>query len=88
MRSVSDELSTGATEIDGIRPSGPESNFRPELFGQVARLVWPDKTDAMLASIAGKSDRSARFWLSGEVQAPLEVYLALVAELSGIGKQR
>lgn len=77
MREISGAPSIAATEIDGIADSDPESGFRPELFGQVAKLVYGKKADAKLAAIARAhgvlpkgSDRTARFWLSGTVAPP------------------
>ena len=74
---VSKVPSIQPTEIDGIAHGDLESRFRPGLFGEVARLVYGKKADAKLADIARRhgvlkkgSDRTARFWISGEVAPP------------------
>jgi hypothetical protein len=74
-------LEARSTEIDGSSASAPEENFRPALFGDVARVIWR-KPDAAIADIAGVSDRAARDYLSGRVPAPAIVIAAIVVALT------
>jgi hypothetical protein len=50
-------------------------------FGPVAKLLWPLKTAAHIASIAGVDERTAKRWLAGEYEPPLVVVLATVNEI-------
>jgi hypothetical protein len=43
----------------------------PRRFGDVCRLLWPDKTAACIATIAGRDERTAKRWLSGEYEPPV-----------------
>ena len=49
-------------------------------FGAVAKLLWPFKTAAHLATIAGCDPRTAERWLSGEYEPPISVVQALLHE--------
>lgn len=75
------EKRSRATKIDGSSTSAPEENFRPTLFGDVARVIWR-KPDTAIADIAGVSDRAARDYLSGRVPAPAIVIAAIVVALT------
>ena len=46
-----------------------------------AKHLWPLKTAAHLASIAGKDGRTAARWLSGEFEPPGVVMAALISKL-------
>jgi hypothetical protein len=70
-----------AGKIDGITDSATEENFQPGLYGQFARLAYPVKTDATLASIGRTSDRAARAWMAGDAAAPALVSLACLATI-------
>lgn len=50
-------------------------------FGSVAKVLWPVKTAACLASIAKTDERTAKRWLRGEHEPPLSVVLAVVHEM-------
>jgi hypothetical protein len=50
-----------------------------------ARLAWPHKTAAHIASIAGRDERTAKRWLAGEFPLPPEVMLALINHIFGKG---
>lgn len=80
MRSLSEAPSIVSTENGGRLSTAAEENFRPELFGQIARLVWPEKADVEIAIIAHCSPRAARDYLSGKVPAPANVWAAIFAE--------
>jgi len=82
------QLCEGGNEFESgndrqIRQDGvaPDKIDRP-LFGPVARLVWPFKTAAHLAAIAGTSERAAARWLSGEIEPPGLLLAALLTEIT------
>ena len=81
MVSASQGRAQPSTGINGRFASGSEENFRPQLFGQIAKLVWR-KPDAEIAAIAGVSDRAARDYLAGRVAAPAIVIAALIVEVT------
>ena len=74
-------IERSSTKIDGSFSSGAEENFRPWLFGAIAKIVW-DKADAAIADIADVSDRAARDYLNGKVAAPAVVIAAIVVEIT------
>lgn len=51
-------------------------------FGPVAKLLWPHKTAAHLASIANTQVRTAERWLSGEYEPPAIVIAAVIVEIT------
>ena len=50
-------------------------------FGKHARLAWPFKTAAHIATIAGTSERQAARMLTGEFEPPASVVAALISEI-------
>jgi hypothetical protein len=76
------EFSTASLKIDGRFSTNTEENFRPELFGAVARIVWPEKPDVRIAIIAGCSPRAAREYLNGKVAPPAIVIAAMFLEIT------
>ncbi len=50
-------------------------------FGPVCKLLWPFKTAAQLAAIAGTNERTAARWLSGEFEPPTIVVLAVINKI-------
>lgn len=50
-------------------------------FGRVAKLLWPLKTAAHLASIADTNERTAARWLSGEFEPPVIIVMATMQEI-------
>jgi hypothetical protein len=50
-------------------------------FGVVAKALWPFKTAAHLAAIAGRDERTASRWLSGEYEPPNIIILAILTEI-------
>ena len=51
-------------------------------FGPVAKLLWPFKTAAVLADIAGSNTRTAERWLFGEYEPPAIVIAAVIVEIT------
>ena len=51
-------------------------------FGAVAKLLWPFKTAAQLAVIAGTNERTAWRWLSGEYEPPAVIIAAIIVEIT------
>ena len=56
-------------EIGGRFLAGQDKIVRP-LFGPMAKLCWPINTDAHIATIAKCDPRTARRYLSGEIDPP------------------
>lgn len=52
-------------------------------FGKVAKVLWPFKTAAHLASIAKTNERTAARWLSGEFEPPYVIVEAVMRETFG-----
>lgn len=70
-----------ATEISRRQCREP-TKMSGRRFGPVAKLVWPHKTAATLASIAARDQRTAERWLSGEFEPPAIVIAALIVEIT------
>lgn len=51
-------------------------------FKAVANILWPVKTAAHIAAIAGVDERSAARWLSGYCEPPAVVIAAIVVEIT------
>lgn len=56
-------------------------------FPRVARILWPDKTAATLASLVGANPRTAERWVSGEVDPPFDVILLTMQRIFGRRRQ-
>lgn len=69
MRSICAPTLAPSTQIQRGNLPATEENFRCD-FGIVARGLWPGKTAAKLASIAGKTERAAQDWLNGRAEPP------------------
>ncbi len=70
-----------ATEIQGqFRPG--QDKIVTRKFGAVAKVLWPDKTAAHIASIAGADERTAKRWLAGEFEPPAIVIAAIIVEIT------
>jgi hypothetical protein len=54
-------------------------------FGAVAKVLWPQKTAAVLATIAKTNERAAWRWLSGEHEPPGCLIAAVVHEITQRG---
>lgn len=61
--------------------SGRDTVVPPPKFGAVCKLLWPEKTAAHIASIAGRDERTAKRWLSGEYEPPVVVLLAVINKM-------
>lgn len=70
-----------ATEIQGQFVPGRD-NIVTCRFAVAARALWPFKTAAHLAAIAGRDERTAKRWLSGEFEPPNCVIAAIIAEIT------
>lgn len=71
-----------AIEIQGHYVREKDTLVPPPKFAAVARLLWPEKTAAHLASIAGKDERTAKRWLAGEYEPPAIVIAAIIVEIT------
>lgn len=70
-----------AREIDGHFRPGTDKIVRRK-FGPVAKVLWPQNTEAHVAAIADVDVRTARRWLSGEFEPPGIVIAAVVVEIT------
>jgi hypothetical protein len=71
-----------AIEIQGQFRQGTDKIVSAGQFGKVAKVLWPFKTAAHLACIAGSNERTAARWLSGEFEPPGIVIAAIVTEIT------
>lgn len=83
MRSVYEARIAEQTEIGGRLASGMDTIVPPPQWTAMARVLWPLKTAAHLAALAGKDVKSAKRWLSGEHEPPRIIFAALVLEMHG-----
>ncbi len=70
-----------STEIGCQFRQGTDKIVRPR-FGVVAKALWPHKTAAHLAAIAGRDERTAARWLSGEFEPPNCIIAAIIVEIT------
>jgi hypothetical protein len=69
-----------AREIQGQFRQGTDKIVSRK-FGAVAKVLWPHKTAAHLATIAGTNERTASRWLAGEFEPPVVVLIAVIQEM-------
>lgn len=50
-------------------------------FGAVCRVLWPRKTAAHIATIAGCDERTAKRWLAGQFEPPMVVLVAVIQRM-------
>jgi hypothetical protein len=81
MRAAFGNPEVTASEIGGQYRPGRDSIVPPTKFTAVCRVLWPVKTAANIAAIAGKDERTGKRWLAGEFEAPACVYAAIFAEM-------
>lgn len=81
MRSVYEERATEAREIERHLRRGTDKIVGRK-FGPVAKLLWPTKTAAHIAAIAGRDERTAERWLAGEFEPPGIVLAAVMVEIT------
>ena len=81
MRSPWDETDACAREINGHFRPGQDKIVRRK-FGIVAKALWPDNTDAYVASIADVDVRTARRWIAGKFEPPAIVIAAIIVEIT------
>ena len=81
MRSSYERQRAEQIEFEGRLLSSRDKIVPPPLFADFARLCWPEKTAAQLASIAGRDERKAKRWLSGEHEPPFVVVLAIMSKI-------
>jgi hypothetical protein len=82
MRTAFGNSSIVANEIQGRFRQGTDKIVSAGQFGKVAKALWPIKTAAQLASLAGKDERTAARWLSGEFEPPGIIIAAIIVEIT------
>lgn len=70
--SIDRQIQTGADKIVGRK------------FGAVAKVLWPFKTAAHVATIGNVNQRTAERWLAGEFEPPAIVIAALIVEITRV----
>jgi len=70
---------TIARETGGQFRPGTDKIVRRK-FGAVAKVLWPQNTDAHIATIAGVDVRTARRWMAGEFEPPISIVAAVLNE--------
>lgn len=81
MRSVYERRIAEATAIERQFRQG-DDKIVSRKFGIVAKALWPFKTAAQLAAIAGTNERTAARWLSGEFEPPGVIIAAVIVEIT------
>lgn len=71
-----------ARELQGHFCPETDRLVPPSRFAIVAKALWPLKTAAHLAAIAGKDERTAKRWLAGEYEPPGIIIAAIVLEIT------
>lgn len=82
MRTPFGNSETVATEIQGRYRQGTDKNVGPSKFCIVCKALWPFKTAAHIAAIAGRDERTAARWLSGEFEPPGILLVAVLSEIT------
>jgi hypothetical protein len=82
MRTVYEERVAETTKIERQIRQGTVKSVSPIKFGIVCKALWPFKTAAHIASIAGTNERTAARWLSGEFEPPGVLIAAIVVEIT------
>lgn len=80
MHGTYEKNTRAAREIEGQLASGSD-RIVTRKFGAVAKVLWPFKAAAHIASIAKVEERTAKRWLSGEFEPPICVVLAVMDEI-------
>ena len=81
MRTVYERQVAEQRAIQGHLAAGHDTIVTRK-FGAVARVLWPFKTAANIAAIAGVEERTAKRWLSGEFEPPAIVIAAIIVEIT------
>ncbi len=81
MAALFGSASVVSREIQGQFRPGVDKIVRRK-FGDVAKVLWPDKTEAHLAAIASADVRTARRWIAGEFEPPAIVIAAIIVEIT------
>lgn len=78
MRTNYEERTGEARAIDGHKAS-PADGIVQKPFGPIAKIIWPNNTEAFVASVMRRDVRTARRWISGEIDAPAHVWAVMFA---------
>jgi hypothetical protein len=81
MRSVYEQRAVEARQIERQISTGTDKIVSRK-FGAVAKVLWPQKTAAHVAAIAGRDERTAHRWLAGEFEPPAVVIAAIIVEIT------
>jgi hypothetical protein len=68
--------------IGGHLSTPPDRNVQsPISFKDLARMAWPDKTEAHLAHLTRVDARTCRRWLAGNNEPPAEALGIVLAQI-------
>lgn len=82
MRTVYEERVAETRAIEGRITSGRDVFVRTTKFHRVCKALWPDeKIAAKLAAIGKRDERTAKRWLAGEFEPPINVALYVFDEI-------
>lgn len=81
MRTVYERELANATEIQR-QLCRETTKLSGRKFGAVAKVLWPFKTSAHVAALAGVNQRTAERWIAGEFEAPAVVLAAIIVEIT------
>ena len=81
MRSLFGNSDAVRNEIQGTFTPGRDTIVPTPKFGDVCRLLWPEKTAAYLATIGKRDERTAKRWLAGEYEPPVIVLIAVINKM-------
>lgn len=83
MRSNYEEQIGEARSIERQIRQGTGKIVRRNEFGPIAKVLWPFKTAAHLATIAETNERTAARWLAGEFEPPYVIVEATMHKIFG-----
>lgn len=61
----------------------PKEQKFPREFGAVAKALWPNKTAAHVAALAGVTERAAKHWISDRREPSPEIIAVVVDRMLG-----
>lgn len=75
-------IQNSLNNFPAAKPHQISGRPRGRKFGDVARVLWPQRTAAHIAGLAGCDERTGKRWLAGEIEPPGIVLAAILTELT------
>lgn len=82
MHGTSNNSARVSREIDCQFRLGTDRIVKPRVIKGVCKVIWPENTEAYVATICGCSVRTAARYLSDEIDAPAILIVAITVELT------